>query len=254
LQQHLGRDTLHAGHLDAGRLASITHRDGRYLSNDGDNAMKRLTWSIATAIALAVPSIASAANGFVTGNVRLRAGPAWDYPMIANVRAGSPISILGCTAGWTWCDVVVFRDRGWLPGNRIQSTYQGQRAPILVYGARIGVPIVSFEIGNYWDTYYRGRPFYRDRGRWYRRLPPPRVMPLPHPIPNPVPAHHPIDYPPSYHHNPVPPPRVVPMPHPTPNPTPPPRVMPMPHSMPNPHVMPQKPAPASSSKDDQASQ
>ena len=203
--------------------------------------MKRLTWSIASALVLAVPSIASAANGFVTGNVHLRAGPAWDYPLIANIQAGTPISILGCTSGWQWCDVVVYRDRGWLPGNTIQSDYQGQRAPILVYGERIGVPIVSFEIGNYWESYYRGQPFYRERERWYRRPvwhgPPPRVMPMPHPIPNP-------------------PPRVVPMPHPTPNPNPPPRVVPMPHptpNPPNPHVMPQKPAPASSPQNDQSS-
>ncbi len=226
-------------------------------STDGDNAMKRLTWSIATALVLAMPvlclpSIANAANGYVTGNIHLRAGPGWDFPLIADVRAGTQISVVGCTTGWQWCDVVVFRDRGWMPGNYIQSDYQGQRAPVLTYGARIGLPIVSFEISNYWDTYYRGRPFYRERGRWDRNPnwhgtpgyhgPPPRVVPLPHPIPDP--HHYPIDYPPPYHHT-NPPARVVPLPHPTPNP--PPRVVPLPHPIPNPP--PTKPARASPQND-----
>jgi uncharacterized protein YraI len=227
--------------------------------------MKRLTWSIATALVLAVPSIASATNGFVTDDIHLRAGPAWDFPLIADVPSGTPISVLGCTSGWQWCDVLVYGDHGWLPGNAIRTNYQGQRAPIIVYGARIGVPIISFNIGTYWDSYYRGRPFYRERERWYRRPawrnpPPPRVVPMPHPIPNPpprvVPMPHPI-------HNP--PPRVVPMPHPIHNPpprvvpmphpihTPPPRVVPMPQPIPNPHVMPQKPAPVSSPQNDQGS-
>ncbi len=34
-------------------------------------------------LSLAVPALAHAADGYVTGNVNLRAGPAPDYPLIA---------------------------------------------------------------------------------------------------------------------------------------------------------------------------
>ncbi|HEX2146602.1 MAG TPA: SH3 domain-containing protein, partial [Pseudorhizobium sp.] len=37
------------------------------------------------------------------------------------------------------------------------------------YYRPLGIPTVTFEIGNYWDRHYRGRDFYRDRDRWDRR-------------------------------------------------------------------------------------
>ncbi|TPG05412.1 hypothetical protein EAH75_18445 [Rhodanobacter glycinis] len=145
--------------------------------------MKRLIRSALASLSLAslslaIPALAYAADGYVTGNVNLRAGPAPDYPLIALIPAGTEVSVQGCTDGWEWCDVIVYGNRGWVAGNYVEYEYQDRPVLLPAYGAQIGIPIVTFVIGTYWDNYYRSRPFYRERTRWYqrsvvRRPPPP---------------------------------------------------------------------------------
>jgi Uncharacterized protein with a bacterial SH3 domain homologue len=150
--------------------------------------MKRLTrlalasLSLAS-LSLAFPVLAQAADAYVTGNVNLRAGPDPDYPLIDQIPAGTEVNVLGCTDGWEWCDVIVFGDRGWIAGNYIEYEYEDRPVLLPEYGPQIGIPIVTFVIGDYWGHYYRSRPFYRERDRWYsrpvsRRPPPP---PMSHP-------------------------------------------------------------------------
>jgi uncharacterized protein YraI len=154
--------------------------------------MKRLTWLVLASLVLAVPALAQAADGFVTGNLNLRAGPDIRYPVIATLSTGTSVSIQGCTDGWEWCDVITMGTRGWAAGSFIQYRYQNQPVMVQAYGARIGIPIVSFVIGSYWNNYYRDRPFYRQRNYWYQRpihRPPPRPIhrPPPRPIHRPPP-------------------------------------------------------------------
>lgn len=130
---------------------------------------------------LAFPVLAQAADGYVTGNVNLRAGPDPSYPLVDQLPAGTEVDVQGCTDGWEWCDVINANDgsRGWIAGNFIQYEYEDQPVLLPEYGAQIGIPIVSFVIGNYWGNYYRDRPFYRDRDDWYRRPMPHRSPPRP---------------------------------------------------------------------------
>ncbi|HEY8682178.1 MAG TPA: SH3 domain-containing protein [Rhodanobacter sp.] len=130
--------------------------------------MKRLVLS-ALALSLALPLLAHAADGYVTGNVTMRAGPDPSYPLIDEIPAGTEVDVQGCTEGWEWCDVISYNNRGWVAGNYIQYDYDNQRVLLPSYGAEIGIPIVSFVIGDYWNHYYRDRPFYNQRERWYRR-------------------------------------------------------------------------------------
>ncbi len=173
--------------------------------------MKRLGWFVMAAVLLALPLAAQAADGYVTGNVNLRAGPDVEYPLITTIPAGTRVAVQGCVQGWEWCDVIAYGNRGWVAGNFIQYDYQDQRVLLPAYGARIGIPIVSFVIGTYWDSYYRHRPFYRQRQTWYRRPVPHR--PPPRPIARP-PVHRPR--PPVNHA----PPRPRPPGHQTPRPQP----------------------------------
>jgi uncharacterized protein YraI len=151
--------------------------------------MRRLAWLVLSSLALAVPALTQAADGFVTGNVNLRAGPDSAYPRILTVPVGTPVNIQGCTAGWDWCDVITMGTRGWVAGTFIQYQYQNQPVVVQEYGANIGIPIISFVIGTYWSNYYSNRPFYRQRNDWYRRpivsRPPPRPIHRPPPRPQP---------------------------------------------------------------------
>lgn len=140
--------------------------------------MRRFPCTILLSLMVAGPAAAQGANGVITSYVDLYAGPDIGYPPVAELPAGTPVAIQGCLEGWTWCDVITMGTRGWVAGTFVQYTYESQPVIVADYGPRIGIPIVAFSIGMYWDHYYRDRPFYRDRDRWYSRpiesRPPPR--------------------------------------------------------------------------------
>ena len=140
--------------------------------------MKRLL--CAAMLNLLCISTASAIEGYVIGDVELRAGPDPTYPAVAMLNDGTSVSILGCVGNWSWCDVATSSDRGWVPADFLQQEYQGQRVYVPEYGAVIGIPVVTFVFVNYWDAHYRSRPFYAQRERFISvrpQLPPPRHQP-----------------------------------------------------------------------------
>ena len=186
--------------------------------------MKRLVWSAVASLLLAVPLAAYAADGYVTGNVNMRAGPDVGYPLVDQLPAGTGVSVQGCTSGWEWCDVISSSSgsRGWVAGNFIQYQYQNQPVVLPTYGAQIGIPIVSFVIATYWNNYYRNRSFYSQRNSWYSRPIPHRPPPRPTRPPSghrPPPAkpRPPVNRPPR----PKPPTDHRPKPQPKPQPRPP---------------------------------
>ena len=66
--------------------------------------------------------------------------------------------VFGCLSDYRWCDVSYGPNRGWVYAGFLSYTYQNR--PVVIYqsGSVIGFPIITFSIGTYWDTYYRGRP------------------------------------------------------------------------------------------------
>ena len=124
---------------------------------------------------LAIPA-AFGADGYVTGNVNLRAGPDSSYPTVARLPEGAAVAIEGCVDGWSWCDVAAGDNRGWVAGNFLQEEYQGQRVLIPEYGVRIGIPVVSFVFDSYWDSNYRNRSWYGNREHWSHVTPQYRQM------------------------------------------------------------------------------
>ena len=131
--------------------------------------MQRLIGIAIACLLAGVSTAAFAQEGYVTGNVNLRAGPDIDYPAVDVIPVGSPVGVQGCTEGYEWCDVVWAQDRGWVAGNYIQYDYNDQPVLLSGYGAAIGIPIVGFVIGDYWGRYYHNRPFYAQRESWYHR-------------------------------------------------------------------------------------
>jgi uncharacterized protein YraI len=123
---------------------------------------------------LVVPAASSAETAYTTKTVNVRAGPSRDYPLVARVPAGVPVEVNGCVDDWTWCDVNLGNDRGWVYAGHLEYPYQDRRVVILGNGPMFGFPIVMFSVGPYWDTYYRGRPWYSRRTYWAQRPPPAR--------------------------------------------------------------------------------
>src|SRR3990170_33610 len=138
---------------------------------------KRSLHRIALAAAVAIATWAAAMqspveaqparpNGYPVTNVNLRAGPGTYYPAILVVPARAPISILGCLGDYAWCDVFFQGNRGWMRSIYLQGWYRGYYYSLRDYAPRLGYRVVSFDIGPYWDSNYRERPFYGERRRW----------------------------------------------------------------------------------------
>lgn len=132
-------------------------------------ALKYLVWLAVVGTAAWLPLKAHAYEGIVAADISLRAGPDPDFPAIALLPAGMPVSIEGCVTGWAWCDVIAGPDRGWVAGSYLQETWDDQPVFVSDYGAQIGIPIVAFTLGTYWDDYYRDRPWFGERTRWEHR-------------------------------------------------------------------------------------
>lgn len=145
---------------------------------------------------LAIPLGASAQptqQAFTSKSVNLRAGPARDYPLVAQLGPGMPVSVAGCINGYSWCDVILQNgNRGWIYAQNLNYPYQGSQVPLMTYGSAIGLPVIAFTLSTYWGNYYRGRPWYGQRLHWAHRpvrpirpRPPAVVRPPPRPHPKP---------------------------------------------------------------------
>lgn len=129
--------------------------------------MKNTVLSIAAIIGLvAFAGSAEAARGFSAGHINLRAGPDRGYPVIAQIPANAYVAIEGCVNDWSWCDVRWSNIRGWVAGEYLRTGDIHRPAYIADSGRTAHIPVVEFNLGNYWDNYYHNRPFYKDRDRY----------------------------------------------------------------------------------------
>lgn len=118
---------------------------------------------------LFVPGLAVAADGFSTANVNMRSGPSTRYPAVAVIPLDTELEIHGCLADVPWCDVSFYRGRGWVAAQYIATDYRQNRVYLQPrYYRPLGIPTITFNLGNYWERNYRNRDFYRDRERWGR--------------------------------------------------------------------------------------
>jgi len=113
-----------------------------------------------------------AEHAYTTTALNLRAGPDTEYPLVRWVPEGTAVEVHGCLANYQWCDVQASGDRGWMSAAFLVYPYQSSNVPIVSYGPLIGLPLVGFAFGSYWDDHYRRRPWYDDRHRWARHYRP----------------------------------------------------------------------------------
>ena len=118
------------------------------------------------AVSVVFFSVASAQQGYTTHQTHLRAGPDSGYPLVAWLPVGAPIYINGCVRNYHWCDVTAGGNRGWVYARFLSYPYQNRNVLIWGNGARLGLPIIGYSTGAYWDNHYRGQRWYDDRARW----------------------------------------------------------------------------------------
>jgi len=111
---------------------------------------------------------AQAAPGYSTANVNMRTGPNTDFPSVGIIPEGDPIDVQGCLRDESWCDVRWGDNRGWVYSEYVGFDYHGETTLLPDVGiAAFGVPVVAFATADYWNRYYVGRPWYKDRQRWF---------------------------------------------------------------------------------------
>jgi len=141
--------------------------------------MNKRSLCFAVCACFAAPLLAHATEGYVVADISLQAGPDSEYPSITELPAGTAVTIQGCIDDWSWCDVISGNDRGWVAGSFLEEDYDNRRVYVADYGPRIGIPVVTFSLGLYWDQHYHNRPWYGERQRWESRHIHPRALPRP---------------------------------------------------------------------------
>jgi uncharacterized protein YraI len=128
---------------------------------------------IAAAMAAVAVVIGSAGDGraasmeaYSAVNLNIRSGPGVRFPAVGVAAASSSMTIHGCLARYTWCDVSAYGVRGWASGAHLQFIYEDRRVYVPAYAAQVEIPVVSFHIASYWNAYYHERDFYGDLAHW----------------------------------------------------------------------------------------
>ncbi|KQS96471.1 MULTISPECIES: SH3 domain-containing protein [unclassified Rhizobium] len=130
-------------------------------------SIRALALGAVAALASLLPATAWAVEGYATANVNMRSGPSTRYPAVTVIPYGTSVEIHGCLSDVPWCDVSFYNGRGWVAGRYVQAEYRSNRVYVEPsYYDNLGIPIVTFEVGTYWDRYYRNRSFYRERDYW----------------------------------------------------------------------------------------
>lgn len=112
------------------------------------------------------PAVARQMDGYTVRTTTLRAGPDYDYPAIQRLRPNTGLIVHGCLRNWRWCDVSNRFGRGWITARDIVVDDRGRRRGV---SGSVGIGILSFMLGTYWESHYRNRPFYSERQRWEQR-------------------------------------------------------------------------------------
>ena len=107
--------------------------------------MKRITLSVAAAVAGLVigPSLASALTAMTTEPTNLRAGPAFDFPVVDSIPDDARVTVHGCVRAYRWCDISWRDARGWVAGDELAYFYQQRYVPVVEYAPALACRLSS---------------------------------------------------------------------------------------------------------------
>ncbi|GAG06032.1 unnamed protein product, partial [marine sediment metagenome] len=82
-----------------------------------------------------------AADAYVNADVNLRSGPGTEYPAVTVVPRWTGLQVQGCVEGYSWCDVLVGADRGWIYAQYLQFVQNNNETVYLDgNGPQLGIP------------------------------------------------------------------------------------------------------------------
>lgn len=136
---------------------------------------------------LVCSAAAIAQNAMTSESAALYAGPGDAYPVVAELDSNTPIQVMGCLDDWSWCDVALGDNRGWLYSPDITYQYEGGYVPLYTYAPSLGIAVVPFSVDVYWGRHYHDRPWYSRRDEWAHRTVEHRRPPGPPPSAGPPP-------------------------------------------------------------------
>lgn len=115
--------------------------------------------SLAFAAGILTPAAAMAANaGYATTNVNMRTGPSSGYQQILTIPAGAPVTIYGCTDGYSWCDTRYGNARGWVYSRYLADATPAYRYRPYRYAApRVGIGVYGYDPHRYYRRHYGHR-------------------------------------------------------------------------------------------------
>jgi uncharacterized protein YraI len=110
----------------------------------------------------------AAFTGMTNVDVNLRAGPDTEFPVVTVLPTNTSVTVFGCDAAQAWCDVEAAGARGWIAAQFINYAIPTAPAPVPLPQAvaTVQVPVVTYEVGPYWDAHYATQPFYGERERF----------------------------------------------------------------------------------------
>ena len=131
--------------------------------------MRRLIIGCMAVAFSSMPAAAFAARAYTINGAQIFSGPGENYPVVAQLGNGVAVNVNGCLSDYSWCDINLGPNRGWVYAQDLAYPYRNRRVLIPEYGPQLGLPLITFSLGNYWDRYYRGRSFYGERAQWDQR-------------------------------------------------------------------------------------
>ena len=127
--------------------------------------------AIALALACAAQAVTAAeTTALIARSANVRSGPHKAMPTVTWLLTGTRVTLIGCVASWRWCDIQSGRERGWVYSRYLSVPFQGSAVTIIDGGPTLGLPVVEFQLGPYWDEHYQRRFWYADKAAWQRRL------------------------------------------------------------------------------------
>jgi uncharacterized protein YraI len=94
-------------------------------------------------VALAASNLADAASTYTLGGITtMHSGPGSQYPVIARIRGGRHINVLGCLPDYSWCKAMMNDMRGWISATRLEFPHAGQLVPLATFYTFFNAPTI----------------------------------------------------------------------------------------------------------------